>query len=552
MLRKILLVSFIMFVILSIMGFLYWQRNIYSKETLKLEIIAPGEVELFEEVEYIVRYKNNGNATLEEPKLIFEFPENTILEEGKTMRVEIGNGEIEDIYPGEERVISFKGRITGGEGEVKTAKAFLNYRPKNLKPRYESSTTFTSTIKKIPINFDIDIPSRIEAERSLNFSLNYFSNLDYPLMNIVIKVNYPSGFNFISSSPRPFDQNEWNIPLLNRSEGGRIEIRGELGGEIREQRVFHAELGIQQDNNFIILKKVSKGIEIARPSLHIFQRINNNDRYTASSGDLLRYEIFFRNVGEEPFTDLFLVSRLNSDFFDFESVRAEYGQYNKGDKTIIWDWRDVPKLSFLNKGEEGKVEFWVSVRNNVNPAFSENFLLRNQVSIARISEEFTTKINSKISISQKGYYSDEVFGNTGPIPPKVGEKTTYTIIWQAENWYNNIEDTKVKAFLPENVSLTGKIFPEEESLNFTFDSASREIIWNIGDMSSQRSIKSVSFQLSLTPLPGQSGETLPIIHSARMSANDKWTENTISGASSGIDTTLPDDSTVSIEGGVVQ
>lgn len=552
MLRKILLVSFIMFVILSIMGFLYWQRNIYSKETLKLEIIAPGEVELFEEVEYIVRYKNNGNATLEEPKLIFEFPENTILEEGKTMRVEIGNGEIEDIYPGEERVISFKGRITGGEGEVKTAKAFLNYRPKNLKPRYESSTTFTSTIKKIPINFDIDIPSRIEAERSLNFSLNYFSNLDYPLMNIVIKVNYPSGFNFISSSPRPFDQNEWNIPLLNRSEGGRIEIRGELGGEIREQRVFHAELGIQQDNNFIILKKVSKGIEIARPSLHIFQRINNNDRYMASSGDLLRYEIFFRNVGEEPFTDLFLVSRLNSDFFDFESVRAEYGQYNKGDKTIIWDWRDVPKLSFLNKGEEGKVEFWVSVRNNVNPAFSENFLLRNQVSIARISEEFTTKINSKISISQKGYYSDEVFGNTGPIPPKVGEKTTYTIIWQAENWYNNIEDTKVKAFLPENVSLTGKIFPEEESLNFTFDSASREIIWNIGDMSSQRSIKSVSFQLSLTPLPGQSGETLPIIHSARMSANDKWTENTISGASSGIDTTLPDDSTVSIEGGVVQ
>ena len=550
--KKILFISVVVFVFLSVIGFFYWRRNVYSREILKIEIIAPKEVDLFEEVLFTVNYKNNGNVRLEEPRLIFEFPEYTVLEEGMSRRVEIDSEEIGDIYPGEEKTISFKGRIVGGEGEIKTAKVWLNYRPKNLKPRYESSTTFTTTIKQIPLTFDIDLPSRVEAEREVKVFLNYFSNLNYPLMDIGIKMNYPSGFRFIGSSPGSLDQNEWKISLLNRSEGGRIEIRGELGGEIKEQRIFHGEIGIWQGDNFILLKKASKGVEIMRPSLHIFQRINNGDRYVASPGDLLRYEIFFRNIGIEPFTDLFLVSRLNGEFFDFETVNTDYGQYNKEDKTIIWDWRDVPKLKFLNEGEEGKVEFWIRAKEGVDPSLGQNFSLNNQVSISRISEEFRTKINTKLLIFQRGYFRDDVFGNSGPIPPRVGEKTTYTISWQAENWYNEIENAKIKAFLPDNVSLTGKIFPEDQSSNFTFDSESREIVWNIGEIFPGKNQKSIAFQVALTPLPGQKGEVLQIIHGARITGEDRWTEKTIENVSPGIDTMLSHDNTVSGEQGIVE
>ncbi|MDD2913387.1 MAG: hypothetical protein PHS29_01965 [Candidatus Pacebacteria bacterium] len=58
--------------------------------------------------------------------------------------------------------------------------------------------------------------------------------------------------------------------------------------------------------------------------------------------------------------------------------------------------------------------------------------------------------------------------------------------------------------------------------------------------------------MALTPLPGQLGETLQIIHSARISGDDMWTENSIQGASPGIDTTLTHDDSVSIEDGVVE
>ena len=179
--RKFITFLIIIAAISGLIGFWNWQRNIYSKETLKLEILGPENIELTKEFEYLVKYKNNGNIRLEEPKLIFEYPSHSILDAtlppptGKSLRQEIGAEILGDaIYPGEEKTISFKARLIGKEGETLTAKALLSYRPKNLKARYESSTTFTTQIKSVPLTFEFDLPSKIESGKDLKFRLNYY------------------------------------------------------------------------------------------------------------------------------------------------------------------------------------------------------------------------------------------------------------------------------------------------------------------------------------------------------------------------------------------
>ena len=59
--NKLILIAVGLVVIVGLVGFWSWQKNSYSKETLKLEILAPGEAALGQEIEYTVRYKNNGN-----------------------------------------------------------------------------------------------------------------------------------------------------------------------------------------------------------------------------------------------------------------------------------------------------------------------------------------------------------------------------------------------------------------------------------------------------------------------------------------------------------
>ncbi len=155
--------------------FWYWQSNTYSKETLRLEVLGPSEITLGEEVEYIVRYKNNGNFRLDNPELIFEPPEYAIKDEEIFDRQVLGPDQLgQAIYPKEERNFSFKVRLLGKEGEVKIAKAFLSYQPKDLNARYESESSFSSQIKSVPITLDFDLPSRVEADKDFIFRLNYY------------------------------------------------------------------------------------------------------------------------------------------------------------------------------------------------------------------------------------------------------------------------------------------------------------------------------------------------------------------------------------------
>ena len=557
--KKISIFILIIFAIVGVVGVYYYQRNIYSKEILKLEILGPKETELLQEIEYIVKYKNNGDTRLEEPELIFEYPEYSIPIGETSLRIIKGSSDLGGaIYPGEEKSFRFKARLLGKEGEAKIAKANLNYRPKNLKAHYTSDTTFTTIIKKVPLTFEFDLPSQTESEKELRFRLNYFSNIDYPLPDLRIVVSYPSDFEFIESTPKSLEKTEWDIGLLNRARGGRVEILGKIFGEIGEEKIFQAKIGSWQGGEFVLLKEITKGIAIVKPSLYLRQLINGNPQYAASPGDTLHYEIFFKNIGGDFLSNLSLITKLEGKVFDFKTLKAPWGEFKSGDNSIVFDWKRIPKLQFLDAGEEGEVEFWVGLKEEweISGPEDKNPTIKNNIYLGQIKEEFINKVNSKLAISQKVFFQDEVFGNSGAIPPKVGKETTYTAMWQVKNFYNDVKNAKVKASLPENTELTGKIFPEETASKFAFDSESREIVWEVGDLKMSEGIAgtpapNISFQIKFTPSEDQKGQTPKIIGEAEITGQDQWTGEMIGAIAPAVNTSLPDDETITGEEGIV-
>ncbi len=544
----------LIFLFLSGLSFFIWQRNVYSKESLKLEILGPSEAVFGEEVEYIVKYKNNGHFRLEEPELIFDPPENS-LKDGEIAKREILTSEKLGfaIYPGEENSFSFRVKLYGKEGEVKIAKATLNYRPKNLKAKYTSKTTLTTKIKSVPITFEFDLPSKVEPGKKFTFNLNYFSNVEQLLENLRIQIEYPKEFEFIDSKPKAIEQSEWEVPVLNKFEGGRIEISGRIFGEEGTAKVFKGKLGILIGENLIILKTAEKGVEIVKPSIFIRQEINGNPQYVAAPGEWLHYTIFFKNIGDEEMTNLILISKLEGEAFDFQTIKTELGEARAGDNSVVFDWRKVPKLQYLAPTEEGSVEFWIRLKDEIGNV--KNPVLKNKVFIGQAKEEFITKISSKVELFQFGYYYDEIFGNSGPLPPKVGESTTYTIVWEIKNYYSDLNDVKVKAKLPSFVSLTGKVFPQEMASKFSFDPESREIVWAIGNLERGKGVLSppltLAFQVIFSPTPEQVGTSPEIINEAKLISEDSWTGRILEASAKAITTKLTDDPMMRPEFGVV-
>ncbi len=202
------------------------------------------------------------------------------------------------------------------------------------------------------------------------------------------------------------------------------------------------------------------------------------------------------------------------------------------------------------------MEFWINLKDDwsISGFQDANPVIKDTIYLSQATQEFINKVNSKIEVLQKGYYQDEVFGNSGPIPPQVGKITTYTIIWQAKNYYNDVNNVQIKAVLGQGVNLTGKIFPEGTAL--TFDSNSREVVWKLDNLTAGKGVlgegPNVSFQVIFTPSIYQKGQTPQLIGKATITGEDQLTGQRISSETSAINTALPDDDTVSSVQGVVQ
>lgn len=539
---------------LAAVGFWFWQKNTFSTGNVKLEILAPDKVNMGEEVTYVVKWKNIGEIELENAELIFEYPEGSLPVEGEDIRI---TKPVDDINPGQEASFRFAARLFGRENEVKEAKASLSYTPRNLSASFHSETGATSIISFVPLNFEFDIPSRMEAGQQFDITLNYFSNSEYPLSDLRIQMDYPDGFSFKSAIPSPLGENEWSIGVLNRTEGGRITVRGTLEGSVDQVKLFKATIGSWKNGKFTVMKEVTKAVQITKPQLLISQTVNASLTYAASGGDVLHYEIFFKNPTDKILENLFLIVTLDGRAFDLNSIKLNGGRFQKGDNSIIWESKDAAKLRFLGRGEAGKVEFWINVKDEIETFSSQDkeLVLKNRVLLSEVSAEFEVKLNTNLAIDQKGFFQDDVFGNQGVHPLVVGSRNTYTIIWQAKNRYADVRNSKVKAFLPAGVELTGKIFPADSTL--TFDSSSREIVWEIGDIPSGTGFfaelpgPSVAFQIAFTPTSDHGGKVAELVGEARITGEDVFTDQVVSSADDPIDTTLPDDDSVTEQMGVV-
>jgi hypothetical protein len=250
-----------------------------------------------------------------------------------------------------------------------------------------------------------------------------------------------------------------------------------------------------------------------------------------------------------------MVDNLSGDLFDFSTIKSDTGSFQGGDSSIVFDWKQNSQLAYLPTMGEGKAEFWIKLKDDLSHLSQPE--LNNKVMIGPAREDFSTKISSKLELVQKAFYNDEIFGNSGPFPPRAGSATTYTVTWQAKNYYSDVKGVTAQAVLPDGVVFNGdKIFPEDQAGKLVYDAAARTLTWNIGDMTAGQGMISnplnISFQLALTPSDSQVGSKAGVIGECLIKGDDSWTDSTLESTAPAIDTASLSDGGMTQDQGIVQ
>ncbi|MCK9393179.1 DUF11 domain-containing protein [bacterium] len=525
------LIFIISSIILVLVLFFFWQKMAFDRGILKLEIMGPDKIAVGEEFEYIVKYKNNGSINLENPEMVFSYPDGAISEDNvkvkKVTADELGG----TIYPGQERTMRFIARLLGKEGELKKAEVKVSFQPQDLKIRNETTSSFSTVLGKLALDLSLDIPQKSGAGRPITVKIFYSSKVPYPLKDLSLSIEYPSDFQFVSATPKLMDNKQYDEPILNESDSKKIEVSGILNGNPQDQKIFKAKIGVWQDGNFIVLKEANRGVAIIAPPVQFTEKINNQEGYVVNIGDRLHYEISFRNVGEEEMKDLALIVKLEGSGLDYNSIQAPDGVYQKGDNSLIWDGNQISELQDFSINTEGKVEFWISTNKKwtMKSQGDKNPFIKTKITLGQIKQEFLNKINSSLIAVQSIRTDSKIFNDSGPMPVKAGEKTIFTVEWVAKNHYNDMTNAKMTTVLPSGVRFIDGQTKVPDGTKIFYDEGTRQLTWEIGSLEAGTGVldggKNCAFQLSINP--DTIDADVLLIGSSQLSGIDLWTNSNL-------------------------
>ncbi len=161
-------------------------------------------------------------------------------------------------------------------------------------------------------------------------------------------------------------------------------------------------------------------------------------------------------------------------------------------------------------------------------------------------------LNSDASFKAEARYFDQDGAplGSGPLPPKVGETTSYRVLWLITNGLHDLEDISVSTTLPSNVEWDD--FSSADLGSVVFDTGTRTVRWTVSNMPNDVQTVRASFSLSITPTDEEVGEFIKLTTGSSLQARDGETGSAIERQNDELTTELETDDYAQNKGIVTQ
>jgi len=554
--------------------FLIFQYLNNSSETqIKVEIVAPSLVKTGVPFEVVVNLSNQSSLVLQNTSLSLSLPPEFISISGSGRLV---NNEVRenlgDIGIGGITRKSFVFMVAAdsvGNPNKKISATFL-YNT-GSRQRFEQKAFKEIIVEGSAVELEAKMPEKVLSGSIFEIDIDYRNISNYDFDSLILEIDYPQVFEFISASLPPTSLNNyWNLGGLRAGSAGKLKIRGSI--KAPEQAFFSipATLSLELNGQKFSINKTDLSLSIAPSPIDIFITVNNNPNYIARIGDRLNYAISYKNQSGVALADVVIRAKLIGKLFDFTSLQSK-AQFDSLNKILTWNASHIPELKFLQPGEGGIVNFEIRLLPNfpINDVNDKNYTLKLEVAIdsptvlyylddykTSATNFIETKVAGLITVDAQAFYRDAASGivNLGVMPPKVNQPTQYTVHWIVKNYATDVKDVELRAFLQSGVSLTGLVKSNVDTVPL-YNERTQEVVWRINQIPATKGVigepvKAI-FQIQAIPNVTQINQYQPLLSETRIRAVDSFTGLQLENFDTALTTSLPDDVTVGQAGGRV-
>jgi len=566
---KILLGAFIFFALATSFALyrFFNGSNTVSGDNIDILISGPVSISSGDELTLDVEVKNKNSIDLKVVDLRVEYPDGAKEADDVSVDLKRYSEVLGDISYGQSEKRVIKAVLFGEENSQQNIKISVEYRVSGSNAIFSKVKDFIILINSSPINISVNNPTEVNANQLIDFYVNVTSNSISTVKGLIMKVEYPFGFNLVSSNPKSLSADNSVFELGDLAPGTQraIRISGTIQGQDGEQRTFKFTTGTARADNLKVISVplaiYTSDILVKKPFVGLILSLNQDSGkiISVSGGSKLNANISWQNNMIDRIYDMGIKIQFKGLALDKKSVVAEKGFYNSSENYILFDKNKVAEFSTVNSGSEGGVSFnFSTLAQSISSGISfNNSEITLDISVLGskagnspsssqellYSDTKTIKISSDLRLLSRGYRTFGPFENSGPFPPKAENETTYTIIWTATNSFNKITNAQVSAKLPPNVSWTGFTSPDSEKISY--DQSRGEILWDIGEIKSGVGTtlpsREVSFQVAVIPSVNQIGSNINLVNEATISGNDTFTISRVGETKPAVTTNITSD-----------
>ncbi len=514
---KLLLVSTV--ILLIALGFSAWRvmslRNVVSSSNIDMSVDITPYVEGGEETPLVFTLRNRNTATLESAYVTLLYKQGNGSQDEQEKKQE--KRELGKVASGELKKQDFKVSLYGSESETRDITIKLEYKVLGSNAVFTKLISTQVILRTPPISVSVEGPEKLSIGQSGTYSFTIKNNSGTTSLASVLKLQLPNSFTIESSNPRPISRStSWIIAPLPKGESQVITVVGSFDGKQGESGTFQAKVGSQGDSPSeigIVYDSSTQDVLLRSSPLKLSMEFTSD----TSSGDMIKYGdkirlvITYVNTSLEPLEDVSIQVSLSGEAALYNSIDPTSGYYDSLAKTISWNKATLPDLLVLPPNGQGVIQIVVPIvaKGTNSPTLkvvvtgTGSSKASNDI-IAMISKTYAVTGSATLVASTQ--YKTSSFGNTGPIPPRPNEDTTYTANFRVSA-QNAISKTKVSFVLPTYVSWRNIASDQR----VTYEPKTRTVSWNIGHMD-QNTFVSADIGLSVRPSQSHVGQS-PVITS---------------------------------------
>ncbi|MFA7286543.1 MAG: hypothetical protein WC052_02695 [Patescibacteria group bacterium] len=506
---------------------------------VSIEIVAPSDAAVGSTVTYRFQVANNATESAKNIKLRVNYPQGfswqsaTLSPENEVHNTWV----LPALAPGEKKEVAVDGTLFGETGSLVTVFATVTYEFPNLPTQLQASDSVSTALTSGAIALTVAGTTQVVPGDEKEYVVTVQNNGAEPLQALQLVVQQPENLAITEAEPAVAEAGSWQwvTPVLSPGQSFAVTLKTKWSSEAAGEQVIRASLtAVGSASQAAAVASSELRVGVINGDVLLTLTANGNSNSTAASfGDSLRYVLRYQNLGAETINGITVSVRYDGgNLIRWDGVRAEGATVESG--TITWRSENTPALQRLLSEGSGEFSWDVPViakSNSVSgagqivatPTFA--FSSRGDASEAGKIDgsPMVVAINTSVNVRVSARYfspSGEPIGS-GPLPPVVGEETSYRIIWQLTGSTHSLRDVVVTGNLPSYVTAeTGT------ATTGTLKVTGTTAVWKIDALPPGLEPQAF-FTVRIKPTSSDSGRILVLSGQTTLAAHDETTNGAV-------------------------